>query len=80
MFLLLIVPYVVLLLKGKTIQASVNLIVFLAFIYSMSFVSWEQGLTLYVVSIMHSVVINYHINLKRKNQLVIQAANKIIHD
>ena len=76
----LLFPFGVLVLLGKLIQATINLILYLGFVYSMFFHSWQQGLNLYVFCVLHAVLMVIVERRNQRNHIVIQAASKIIHE
>ena len=73
-------PFAVLLLLDKPIQATFNLILYLGFIFSVFFISWQQGVFLYAVSVLSAMLMIAIENRNKKNQLIVQAARKVIHE
>ncbi len=76
----LIVPSVVLVLLGKPVQGFVNLILFLSSIFLIAFVDFEQGLSLYLISIIHAIFTVFIERRLKLTRLFNQLAGKIINE
>ena len=76
----LIVPFVVITLLGRPVQAFINLIFILSSVFSFAFVNFEQGFALYLASIFHSIFLVYLERRSKKNNLFQQVADKIINE
>jgi len=76
----LVVPFVVITLLGRPVQAFVNLIFVLSAVFSFAFVNFEQGMALYLTSVFHSIFLVYLERRSKKINLFNQLADKIINE
>jgi len=75
----LVLPSIVIVLLGRPFQGFVNLILFLSAIYSLAFVNLEQGLALYLLSVIHCMILVYIERKSKFTTLFNQLADKIIN-
>ena len=76
----LVLPSIVIVLLGRPFQGFVNLILFLSAIYSLAFVNLEQGLALYLLSVIHCMILVYIERKSKFTTLFNQLADKIINE
>ena len=67
-------------LLGKPFQGFINLVLFLSAIYSLAFVNLEQGLALYLLSVIHCMILVYIERKSKFTTLFNQLADKIINE
>ena len=67
-------------LLGKPFQGFINLVLFLSAIYSLAFVNLEQGLVLYLLSVIHAMILIYMKGKSKFTTLFNQLADKIINE
>ncbi len=76
----LVLPSIVIVLLGRPVQGFLNLIIFMGLVYSLAFVNLEQGLALYLLSVIHAMIL---VSIERKsktNNLLNQLYRKIINE
>ncbi len=73
-------PSIVIVLLGRPFQGFVNLVIFLGSIYSLAFVNSEQGLALYLLSVIHAILLIYMERKSKTKNLLNQLASKIINE
>ena len=76
----LVFPSIAVVLLGKPFQGFINLVLFLSAIYSLAFVNLEQGLVLYLLSVIHAMILIYMKGKSKTNNLLNQLARKIINE
>ena len=76
----LVFPSIVVVLLGKPFQGFINLVLFLSAIYSLAFINLEQGLVLYLLSVIHAMILIYMKGKSKTNNLLNQLARKIINE
>jgi len=75
----LVIPPVVLVLLGKPVQGFINLIFFLSSIVLIAFADFEQGLSLYLISVLHAILLIFLERRSKLTRLFNQLADKIIN-
>ena len=75
----LVFPSIAVVLLGKPFQGFINLVLFLSAIYSLAFVNLEQGLALYLLSVIHCMILVYIERKSKFTTLFNQLADKIIN-
>jgi hypothetical protein len=75
----LVLPSIVIVLLGRPFQGFINLVLFLSAIYSLAFVNLEQGLALYLLSVIHCMILVYIERKSKFTTLFNQLADKIIN-
>jgi hypothetical protein len=76
----LVLPSIVIVLLGRPFQGFINLVLFLSAIYSLAFVNLEQGLALYLLSVIHCMILVYIERKSKFTTLFNQLADKIINE
>ncbi len=76
----LVAPFVVITLLGRPIQAFISLILILSSIFSFAFISFDQGLALYLASIAHSMLLVYIEHRSKLAKKFNQLVDKIINE
>ena len=75
----LVLPLIVIVLLGRPFQGFINLVLFLSAIYSLAFVNLEQGLALYLLSVIHCMILVYIERKSKFTTLFNQLSDKIIN-
>jgi len=75
----LVLPSIVIVLLGRPFQGFINLVLFLSAIYSLAFVNLEQGLALYLLSVIHCMILVYIERKSKFTTLFNQLSDKIIN-
>ena len=73
----LVAPFVVIVLLGRYFQGFINVIIYLGSVICFAFVGFEQGVALYICSVIHSMILtfidkksgrlSYHLNQIQNN-------------